>query len=152
MPAINRKKCRHCQDLFVPDHRNRNRQKYCRKPACSKASKAASQKRWLQKPENQNYFRGPENAQRVQQWRKEHPGYSSGKPKIASDALQDPLIHQPIENDENNSKFVGWGQRDVVSLLINVRHCGTYGIAGRPLKGKSREKTPPHAINVTVFA
>jgi hypothetical protein len=116
MPAIKRKKCRHCHDLFVPDHRNRNRQKYCRKPACSKASKAASQKRWLQKPENQNYFRGPENAQRVQQWRKEHPGYSSRKPKITSDALQDPLIHQPIENVEDNSKFVGCALQDLLTM------------------------------------
>jgi len=30
---------------------------------------------WLAKPENQDYFRDAENAQRVRDWQKEHPGY-----------------------------------------------------------------------------
>ena len=45
------------------------------KPGCRKASKADSQRRWLQKPENRDYFRGPEHVQRVQRWREAHPGY-----------------------------------------------------------------------------
>ena len=68
-------KCKNCHELFTPDPRNRDRQKFCSKPECKKASKAKSQKRWLKKPENKDYFRGPENVKRVQQWRKEHPGY-----------------------------------------------------------------------------
>jgi hypothetical protein len=51
--------------LFRPDPRNANRQKYCRKPKCREASKAASQQRWLQKPENQDYFRGPQNVKLI---------------------------------------------------------------------------------------
>ena len=61
MAGIKRKKCCNCKDLFIPDPRNAKRQQYCRKPDCRKDSKAASQRRWLAKPKNQNYFSGPEN-------------------------------------------------------------------------------------------
>ncbi len=68
-------KCMNCRDLFIPDHRNVKRQKYCPKPECRKASKAVSQRRWLAKKENRDYFKGAENVLRVQKWRKAHPGY-----------------------------------------------------------------------------
>ena len=54
---------------------NRRHQHYCSALACGAASKAASQARWLAKPENQSYFRGPVNVARVQAWRSRHPGY-----------------------------------------------------------------------------
>jgi len=50
-------------------------QRYCSKPACRAESKAQSQRRWQQRPENENYFRGPENRERVKDWRKRNPGY-----------------------------------------------------------------------------
>jgi hypothetical protein len=105
MAEIKRKKCCNCNKLFRPDPRNNNRQKYCRQPKCRKASKAASQQRWLQKPENQDYFRGPDNVERVQQWREANPGYWQSKRKNKQDALQDPLISQPTENNNDNVKF-----------------------------------------------
>ena len=77
-------KCLHCKKLFVPDYRNRGRQNYCSAPACQAASKRRSQQRWLDKPENRDYFRDSENVERVQQWRAEHPGYwkrHPGKPR-----------------------------------------------------------------------
>jgi hypothetical protein len=43
-----------------------------RRLAAEAASKAASQARWLAKPENQNYFRGPVNVAWVQAWRAPH--------------------------------------------------------------------------------
>lgn len=70
-----KKRCRNCRKLFIPDHRNRDRQKYCERAECSKASKAASQRKWLNKPENKDYFRGKLNVQRVQRWRKQNPEY-----------------------------------------------------------------------------
>jgi hypothetical protein len=73
-PPASRCKCLRCKKLFVPDYRNRGRQKYCSFPECRSAGKQASQRRWLSKPENRDYFRGPENVQRVQQWRQENPG------------------------------------------------------------------------------
>jgi hypothetical protein len=105
MAGIKRKKCCNCKDLFIPDPRNAQRQKYCHKSECRKASKAASQRRWLQKPENQDYFSGPQNVKRVQLWREDNPGYWRGKRKINKDALQDPLNPQAIENKRNNVEF-----------------------------------------------
>ena len=96
-------KCPNCGDLFLPDHRNRGRQQYCRKPGCRKASKAASQKRWLSKPENQNYFCGSHSVQRVQRWRQSHPGYWRRKGRSADDALQDLLPAQSTENNGNTA-------------------------------------------------
>jgi len=75
----NRCKCRCCNHFFVPDSRTTDRQRYCSKPACRQASKAASQRRWLSKRGNGDYFRGPEEVRRVQAWRASHPGY--WKPK-----------------------------------------------------------------------
>ncbi len=105
MGGNKRKKCCNCKELFIPDPRNAKRQKYCHKPECRKASKAASQKRWLQKPENRDYFSGPGNVKRVQLWREANPGYWRGKGKNNKDALQDPLNPQPTENNSDNAKF-----------------------------------------------
>ena len=70
-----RRKCRCCSSLFLPDYRNWDRQHYCQKPDCRRASKAASQRRWLRKPANRNYFRDAKNVEHVQEWRRTHPGY-----------------------------------------------------------------------------
>jgi len=93
MGLIKKKRCQNCRRLFPPDPRNAKRQKFCSKPDCRKASKKDSQQRWLNKPKNRDYFRSPENVIRVQEWRKENPGYWK-KSKIA---LQDPLIAQHAE-------------------------------------------------------
>jgi hypothetical protein len=45
---------------------------YCSKPECRKASKAASQRRWATK--NPTYFKGPDNVERVREWRRANPG------------------------------------------------------------------------------
>ena len=70
-----RRKCRCCSEFFFPDCRNQDRQRYCGKPGCRHASKLASQRRWFRKPANRDYFRDPENARRVREWRQAHPGY-----------------------------------------------------------------------------
>jgi hypothetical protein len=74
-PKGNHRKCRCCKEFFVAEYRNAYHQSYCAKPGCRRASKAASQRRWLAKPANRNHFRDQENVQRVQQWRQAHPGY-----------------------------------------------------------------------------
>ena len=93
-PQALRCKCLHCKKLFVPDYRNRGRQKYCATPECQAASKQANQQRWLGKPENRDYFRGPENVQRVQQWRAEHPGYWKRQPRKPRRTLQEACSEQ----------------------------------------------------------
>jgi hypothetical protein len=75
-------KCRHCGKLFSPDYRNRYHQYYCPDPGCRRVSKAASQRRWLRQAQNRDYFQGPEQTRRVQQWRKSNPGYWKKKPPI----------------------------------------------------------------------
>jgi hypothetical protein len=96
MKRNKKKKCRHCRRLFVPDPRNHDKQGYCGRSACRTASKSASQKKWLNKPENKNYFKGPDHVKRVQEWRKKNPGY--WKRSRSKNALQDRLIVQDIEN------------------------------------------------------
>jgi hypothetical protein len=103
MKKIKKKKCRNCRRLFIPDYRNRKKQKYCKRDPCTKASKAASQKKWLSKPENKDYFRDSDNVKRVQEWRRKHPGYwKRAKPSIG---LQDSLTPQPVENIAYNDKI-----------------------------------------------
>ena len=91
---IGKRNCRSCGDLFPPDHRNCRKQKYCSKPECRKASKAASQKRWLGKA-NRSYFRGPENVDRVREWRKAHPGYSGKKKEALQDHFSGKTLKTP---------------------------------------------------------
>jgi hypothetical protein len=93
-----KRKCFHCKTKFRPDHRNRDRQRYCSEPDCQKASKAASQKRWLKKPENRDHFKSEVHVRRVQEWRKRNPGYWRKQ-----GALQDSLNGQHAENKEENS-------------------------------------------------
>ena len=93
-------KCLFCGSMFSADPRNARHQKYCSAVDCRKASKAASRRAWLAKPENQDYFRGPENVARVEAWRAEHPGYwrRPGSPAaIVRDALQDLCPSQVLE-------------------------------------------------------
>ena len=71
----NRRKCRCCELFFQPDRHNPGRQFYCLAPECRRASKAASQRRWLRQPANRNYFRDAANVERVRAWRQAHPGY-----------------------------------------------------------------------------
>jgi hypothetical protein len=105
MASISRRsKCPCCNALFTPDYRNRNRQRFCSKPACRGASKKASQRAWLAKNTNADYFRGPENTRRNRQWRDRHPGYwrqpSHNHQKPAPEDLrtqQDPCSTQGLE-------------------------------------------------------
>ena len=96
MRVSRKRKCRNCSCFFIPDYRNRNRQEYCSEPVCRAASKKASQAKWLSKEENQDYFRGPENTMRVQEWRKMNPGYSRGKGK--KEPLQDDCDEKSLQN------------------------------------------------------
>ena len=113
-----RRKCSHCKQFFIPDPRNINRQRYCREPACRAASKAASQRRWLNKPENRDVFKGPIHVARVQAWRRAHPGYwrrspPGGSPEDAP--LQDPLAAQGIDNKAESDDFVDPALQDLLS-------------------------------------
>ena len=98
MKSSLRRKCLHCKVLFLPERRNAHHQRYCSQPACRRQSKAESQRRWREKPQNQNYFRGKENCERVRQWRQRHPGYSRKKKSSPEEALQDLCMSQPVQS------------------------------------------------------
>ena len=159
MGLIKRKKCKNCGCLFIPDARNAKRQQYCGKPACRRASKAASQQRWLLKPENQDYFRGPDNVARVQRWREANPGYWQRKsekrqnalqdslneqaPDINTDkvdfALQDPLIGQPAVLIGLIANFAGSTlQDDIATTVQRLRQLGRDIVKPLPPRLRSR--------------
>lgn len=69
---------------------------YCSEPMCRAASKRASQRRWLQKPENQQYFCGPQHVHRVQAWRAANRSPEQEQPKTAR-ALQETRLPQGPE-------------------------------------------------------
>lgn len=88
------RKCPCCNEFFRPDYRNGHHQDFCSKPPCRRASKAASQRRWLSQPANRDYFRGKENVRRVQQWRQAHPDYR--KKRSAQPELPQVPAHQGV--------------------------------------------------------
>ena len=118
------RKCLCCNEIFHPDARNRRHQQYCAKDPCRKASKAARQARWLAKPENQNYFRGSSNCERVRQWRLANPGYSRRKAASRRVALQDVSNPQPVENKHPVSSCMPPPLQDVLlmqpALLVGL--------------------------------
>ena len=101
MTTRTRRKCWHCGQLFRPDPRNLRHQRYCSAKECRRVSKAASQRRWLAKAENRDYFRGPEHMARVRAWRTAHPGYAREK-SSRRPALQEHSSAQPVDIDEQS--------------------------------------------------
>jgi len=81
--------------MFIPDARNRGRQRSCGRLACRKARKADSQRRWLSKPDNSGYFSGAANSARSRAWQAEHPDYWKKRPRKPSPVLQDRSTPQP---------------------------------------------------------
>ena len=129
----NRRKCKCCLKLFRPDPRNRRHQSYCSAPACKAASKAASQARWLAKPENQDYFRGPVNTARVKAWRARHPGYWR-KRRRAGPALQEVPTVQPVDPAPESGDFARSPLQDVISAQPAVLIGLIAHIVGTPLQ------------------
>ncbi len=113
---VRKRKCKNCKELFLPDHRNRKRQKYCSALPCRKASKADSQRRWLAREENQNTFKCEDNVDRVRAWRASHPGYWRKKKK----ALQEPLSSETTEGQGIKASLNEDALQDVLSAQTTV--------------------------------
>ena len=109
-----RRKCLNCRQLFRSDPRNVRHQRYCSQAECRGASKAASQRRWCDKAENRDYFRGPDQVARVQQWRVQHPGYRRKSP-LVSRALQDHLSPQVVDKSRESGLLVSAALQEVLS-------------------------------------
>ncbi len=115
-----RHKCKHCRKLFTPDPRNAHKQKYCHQPACRQASKAAAQAKWLGSEKGRNYFRGPDNVRRVQEWRKANPGYSRRSTGNDKDALQDHSKTKSAENQAVAQQLPGNALQDLLKVQLPV--------------------------------
>src|ERR1700682_1331749 len=103
MNSPSSRKCLNGREFFIPRPNSRHTQRYCAKSDCRKASKAAAQAKWLNKPENRSYFRGPENVERVQRWRERHPGYWRKKRSSRPNALQDLARKYSVNASEEKS-------------------------------------------------
>jgi len=128
-----RRKCTCCRKLFRPDPRNRRHQRYCSAAVCGAASKAASQARWLAKPENQGYFRGPVNVARVQAWRSRHPGYGRGRRRTGA-ALQEVSMAQPIISQSKTDDMARSPLQEVLTAQPAVLIGLIAHIVGTPLQ------------------
>lgn len=95
-----KRKCPNCGEMYMPDPRTRDRQKYCSATECRLVSKNVSQRCWLSKPANKDYFRGPENSARVKLWRGAHPEYWKRCPKTQN-ALQDDCSLQVVAGEDD---------------------------------------------------
>ena len=95
--------CLCCEEAFEADRRNARHQKYCTKPACRKASKAASQCLWIAKPENRNYHSGPDAVMRVRDWQNAHPEFRERQKAKRADALQDHCHAQVLESTQESA-------------------------------------------------
>jgi hypothetical protein len=128
MKRRRQRRCRHCKRLYLPDPRTQDRQKHCSESACKRASKAWRQRRWLHTPAGRNYFREADNVERVQQWRKAHPGYWRRKRPKTENALQDDCPAQPVEQQKDNNELTAIALQDdcllqpalVVGLIANL--------------------------------
>jgi hypothetical protein len=128
-----RRKCKCCLKLFRPDPCNRRHQRYCAAPPCRRASKAASQARWLGKPANQGYFRDPWHVARVRAWRSRNPGYWRKGQRPAT-ALQDVLTGQSVDIARKTANFVRSPLQDVITAQPAVLIGLIAHLVGTPLQ------------------
>lgn len=119
-PRRRRRKCLNCKTLFWSDPRNINKQRYCSKADCRKASKVAAQKRWASKKKNRDYFKGAFHVKRVQEWRAQHPGYW----RRCRNALQDYSLGNTPKEQDVKAKLAGDTLRD----HLNAQHAVIIGL------------------------
>ena len=86
---MRRKRCRCCQQLYLPCPQTYRQQKTCKKPGCRAVRKRRAQKAWSRK--NPYYWESCRSKQKLWreknkgywgQWRKEHPGYVKGNRRM----------------------------------------------------------------------
>lgn len=136
-----KRKCFHCKGLFVADYRNRKRQKYCSKPECRQASKRASQRKWVTSRKGNNYFKGPYNVLRVQEWRKANSGYWRKKSSDCEKPLQDSLPSQSTLNQSDRDSSGRNALQDICSLQLPLLLGLISHLTGHTLQDNIEEST-----------
>lgn len=140
MDKRRRRRCRNCRDLFRPDPRNLRHQRYCAQPACRRASKAQSQRRWLAKPGNADYFRSAENVERVRAWRAAHPGYWRRAGGSECSALQEHSLTQAVDVIEETGTLTN----PALQELLPANSLVLLGLIAH-LTGAALQEAMPHS-------
>jgi hypothetical protein len=70
----------------------------------------------VQKPDNQNYFSGLQNSQRVKEWRKRNPGYWRKKNPAPQEPLQDLCTTQVTQDEEVKGIEISDALQDVLVM------------------------------------
>lgn len=73
------------------------------------------QAKWTSSKKGENYFQGPVNVQRVQAWRKDHPGYWKRNAPKRPNALQDDCSSQGLDAQRHNHDLSDSALQDVFS-------------------------------------
>jgi hypothetical protein len=107
-----RRKCKCCRRIFRPDPGNRRHQRYCSASRCRRASKAASQARWLARAENHDYFRGPVHLARCQAWRARHPGNWRKGSRVSNDNIAQLIQPGTFQDQLTDTRSAGLRGRD----------------------------------------
>ena len=135
-------KCLNCKAFYIPDRRNLHHQRYCAELGCQAESKRQSQRRWLAKSANQNYFRGLENSRRVGEWRAKHPGYARKKAEPPDKPLQDVCIPQPPQAEEVSEQKTSHALQDLfpmqVALVVGLISTMTGSVLQEDISATSR--------------
>jgi hypothetical protein len=119
MNSLTHRTCRHCRQQFLPDYRNEYHQYFCSKIECQRTSKRTSQRRWLRKPPNRNYFRDPDNVARVQAWRLTHPGYGRA-PRHRCASAAAPATDRAPATKANSTGLAGGMLQDLCRSKLPV--------------------------------
>lgn len=107
MPTEALPKCLNCNRSFTPDCRHRLEQRYCGKRQCQRVRRQANLESWRKKPENEGYWRGEWNVERVREWRALHPGYWKKQRRKKAVALQNSIkITQETPKELEKSDLV----------------------------------------------
>lgn len=159
-------KCKHCKQLFLPDYRHHDQQKYCLDPPCRRARSIELQRLWRARPENRDHFKGPHNVKKTQAWRKAHPGYWRKKNvALQNDCQGQAVATEPVvtpevalQNDcfRNNpliigmiSHFSGALQNDIEHIIIRL-HAKGQMILGKGPGIATTNKETEHAGKASV--
>jgi hypothetical protein len=70
----------------------------------------------VQKADNRNYFSGPQNSQRVKEWRKRNPGYWRKKSPPPQEPLQDLCTIQVAQDEEVKRIEISDALQDVLVM------------------------------------
>ncbi len=106
-------KCLNCGGFYKPEARSAGRQRYCRLPACRRASKQASQARWRGKPGNED---AEDDKRRVREWRAANPGYWRRKGETRAVALRDSLKSQTAVKQQEVAQDGTVALQDLLNL------------------------------------